>query len=228
MIKKLYELWFWLELSSFRNFEKSEHSDISWFGNLEIGTVQTKSEHLAGMKIKGKNKQTNKQKNKAVLEPWVSPAFVITYLCNHCNIRFDPIPVKVRKRSLTPEWSLTPRLLIIVSKSHENTSKYVDTVTLFAKTWTKGHWPIDDLWPPHLLTSHVWLYPRIIVSKSHGNTSMYVDTINFANYHIHTHNHIVSFWTTFRGDKKQNKTNTKTKNKTKQNKNKKKSPQTWP
>ena len=97
----------------------------------------------------------------------------------------------------------------------ENTSKYVDTVNLFAKTWTKGHWPLDDLWPhicwghrchstqgslcpspmkihqsmwiqwpflqknlnqrsltprwpltPHLLRSHVWLYPRIIVSKS--------------------------------------------------------------
>ena len=39
---------------------------------------------------------------------------------------------------------------------------------------------------PHLLRSHVWLYPRITVSKSHGNTSMYLDTvINFANYHIH-------------------------------------------
>ena len=35
---------------------------------------------------------------------------------------------------------------IIVAKSHENTSKYVDTVTLFAKTWSKGHWPLDDLW----------------------------------------------------------------------------------
>ena len=31
--------------------------------------------------------------------------------------------------------------------SPEHTSKYVDTVTLFAKTWTKGHWPLDDLWP---------------------------------------------------------------------------------
>ena len=31
--------------------------------------------------------------------------------------------------------------------SPENTSKYVDTVTVFAKTWTKGHWPLDDLWP---------------------------------------------------------------------------------
>ena len=41
--------------------------------------------------------------NKAVLEPRVSPAFAITYFCNHCNIRF------------------------------ENTSKYVDTLTLFQK-----------------------------------------------------------------------------------------------
>ena len=30
--------------------------------------------------------------NKAVLEPWVSPAFAITYFCNHCNINFDPKP----------------------------------------------------------------------------------------------------------------------------------------
>ena len=41
--------------------------------------------------------------DKAVLEPRVSPAFVITYFCNHCNIRF------------------------------ENTSKYVDTLTLLKK-----------------------------------------------------------------------------------------------
>ena len=30
--------------------------------------------------------------------------------------------------------------------SPENTSKYMDRVTVFAKTWTKGHWPLDDLW----------------------------------------------------------------------------------
>ena len=60
----------------------------------------------------------------------------------------DPFCENLNQRSLTPRWLLTP----------------------------------------HLLRSHVWLYPRIIVSKSHGNTSMYVDTvINFANYHIHTH-----------------------------------------
>ena len=96
--------------------------------------------------------------NKAILEPRVSSAFAITYLCNHCNIRF------------------------------ENTSKYVDTLTLFSKNLNQRsltpRWPLT----PCLLRSHVWLYPRIIVSKSHGNTSMYVDTvINFANYHIHTY-----------------------------------------
>ena len=133
--------------------------------------------------------------NKAVLEPRVSPAFAITYFCNHCNIRFG------------------------------NTSKYVDTQTLFSKNLNQRS--LTPRWPltPCLLRSHVWLYPRIIVSKSHDNTSMYVDTvINFAKYHIHTHtyyvhtthilhtyyvhityrmsDHIVSYWTQFRRDKK--------------------------
>ena len=151
-------------------------------------------------------------KNKAFLEPRVSPAFTITYFCNfcnHCNIRLDPIPVKVDVQSTQGHHVQFP--------------------------WTKGHWPLDDLWPqvcwghmcdstqgslwlssmkmhrsmwiqwpffknlnqrsliprwpltPHLLRSDVWLYPRIIMSKSHGNRSMYVDTvINFAKYHIHT------------------------------------------
>ena len=31
--------------------------------------------------------------------------------------------------------------------SPEHTWKYVDTVIFFAKTWTKGHLPLDDLWP---------------------------------------------------------------------------------
>ena len=70
----------------------------------------------------------------------------------------------LKRRSLTPRWPLTPHLLrshvwlyprIIVSKSHEHTWKYVDTVTFFAKkTWTKGHWPLDDLWP-HICWGHM-------------------------------------------------------------------------
>ena len=130
----------------------------------------------------------------------------------------------LNQRSLTPRWPLTPSLFrshvwvyprIIVSKSHKNASKYVDTVTLFSKTWTKGHGPLDHLWP-HVYWGHVWLYPKIIVSKSHGNTQMYVNTvINFAKYHIHTtyihiqtvhttyrmSDHIVSYSTQFRRDK---------------------------
>ena len=122
--------------------------------------------------------------NKAVLEPRVLPAFAFTYFCNHCNIRFDPYQ-NLNQRSLIPRWLLTPSLLrshswhyprIIVSKSHENTSKYVDTVTFF-KTWNQRS--LTPRWPltPSLLRSHVWLSPRIIVSKSHENTSKYVDTV---------------------------------------------------
>ena len=77
----------------------------------------------------------------------------------------DSFCKNLNQRSLTPRWPLTPHLLrsyvwlyprIIVSKSHENTSKYVDT--FFAKkkkkTWTKGHWPLDDLWP-HICWGHM-------------------------------------------------------------------------
>ena len=77
-------------------------------------------------------------------------------------IQWPFLQKNLNQRSLTPRWPLTPHLLrshvwlyprIIVSKSHENTSKYVDTVNLFAKTWTKGHWPLDDLWP-HICWGH--------------------------------------------------------------------------
>ena len=166
----------------------------------------------------------------------------------------DLLCKNLKRRSLTPRWPLTPHLLrshvwlyprIIVSKSHENTLKYVDTVTLFAKTWTKGQWPLDDLWAhilsfmrdstqgslcpspmkihqsmciqwpflqkknlnqrsltprwpltPHLLRSHVWLYPRIIVSKSHENTSKDVDTVNlFAETWTKGHWPLDDLWT---------------------------------
>ena len=164
---------------------------------------------------------------------------------------------------------LYPR--IIVSKSHENTSKYVDTVTFFAKkTWTKGHWPLDDLWPhicwgqmcdstqgslcpspmkihqsmwiqwtfllklgpkvidplydlwPHICWGHMcdstqgslcpspmgihqcmWIQWSILQKLPHTYTYILHTYI-----HIHTHttyrisDHIVSFWTTFRWDKK--------------------------
>ena len=58
---------------------------------------------------------------------------------------FDPISVEVTCVTLPTDHCV---------QSHDNTSKYVDTVTLFAKTWTKGHWPLDDLWP-HMCLGHM-------------------------------------------------------------------------
>ena len=69
-----------------------------------------------------------------------------SYFCNHCNIRFENTSKYVvdtltlfsknlNQRSLAPRWPLTPCLLrshvwlyprITVSKSHDNTSMYVD------------------------------------------------------------------------------------------------------
>ena len=75
----------------------------------------------------------------------------------------DSFCKNLNQRSVTPRWPLTPHLLrsymwlyprIIVSKSHENTLKYVDTLTFFAKTWSKSHWPLDDLWP-HICWGHM-------------------------------------------------------------------------
>ena len=99
----------------------------------------------------------------------------------------------LNQRLLTAIWPLTSHLLrsyvwlyprIIVSKSHENTSKYVDTVTFFAKNLKRrsltSRWPLT----PHLLRSHVRLYPRIIVSKCHENTLKYVDTVTLFAKHL--------------------------------------------
>ena len=67
----------------------------------------------------------------------------------------------------------------IVSKSHENTSKYMDTVTLFSKTWTKGHWPLDDLDPTSVEVICVTL-PKdhcVKVSWEYINVCGYSDNI---------------------------------------------------
>ena len=76
----------------------------------------------------------------------------------------DPFCKNLNQRSLTPRWPLTPHLWrshvwlypkIIVSKSHENTSKYVDTLTFFAKKLEpKVIDPLDDLWH-HICWGHM-------------------------------------------------------------------------
>ena len=72
----------------------------------------------------------------------------------------------LNQNSLTPRWLLIPRLLrshgwlyprIIVSKSHENTSKYVDTVTLFSKNLNQRsltpRWPLTHICWGHMCDS---------------------------------------------------------------------------
>ena len=90
-------------------------------------------------------------------------------------------PKNLNQRSLTPRWPLTPYLLrshvwlysrIIVSKSHDNTLMYVDTVINFAKY-------------------HI-----------HTHTTYYVHTTCTYYVHItyRVSDHIVSYWTQFRRD----------------------------
>ena len=62
--------------------------------------------------------------NKAVLEPRVSPAFAITYFAI---------------------------IVILDLKIHQ--SMWIHW-PFFPKTWTKGHWPLDDLWP-HVCWGHM-------------------------------------------------------------------------
>ena len=110
---------------------------------------------------------------------------------------FAPLPFRPKTRRFSNHESrLLSRLhtfaIIVIFNRFENTSKYVDTLTLFSKNLNQRS--LTPRWPltPCLLRSDVWLYPRIIVSKSHDDTSMYVDTvINFANYHIHTYTYYV-------------------------------------
>ena len=132
-----------------------------------------------------------------------------------------PFLQKLEPKIIDPRWPLTPHLLrshvwlyprIIVSKSHENTSKYVDTVTLFAKTWTKGHWPLVDLWP-HICWGHMCdstqgsLCP-MDQSPMGIHQCMWIQwsILQITTYILRTtyrmSDHIVSFWTQFRRDNK--------------------------
>ena len=96
---------------------------------------------------------------------WLYPRIIVPKSHGNTSMYVDTVInfVNYHPKVIDPRWPLTPHLLksyvwlyprIIVSKSHENTSKYVDTETLFAKTWTKGHWPLDDLWP-HICWGHM-------------------------------------------------------------------------
>ena len=143
-----------------------------------------------------KKKKKNLTK-RSMTHRWPLTHFCWGHMCDSTQGSLYPSPMKIcqsmwiqwpffkilEQRSLTPWWPLTPSLLrsyvwlyprIIESKSHENTSKYVDTVTLFSKPWTKGHWPLDDLWPRicwgHMCdssSSWAWFFSLFFIRKFH-------------------------------------------------------------
>ena len=86
----------------------------------------------------------------------------------------------------------------------------------FPKTWTKGHWPLDDLWP-HVCWGHMCdsTQGSLCPSPMTIHQCMWIQwSILQITTYIHTHttyilhttyrmsDHIVSYWTQFRRDKK--------------------------
>ena len=85
----------------------------------------------------------------------------------------------------------------------------------FPKTWTKGHWPLDDLWPhvcwghmcdstqgslcPSPMTIHqcMWIQWSIL----QNTTYIHIHTYTYIHTTYRMSDHIVSYWTQFRRDK---------------------------
>ena len=68
----------------------------------------------------------------------------------------------------------------------------MNTVDLFAKTWTKGHWPLDDLWP-HICWGHMCdsTQGSLCPSPMGIHQCMWIQWWILQNYHIHTHTYYV-------------------------------------
>ena len=118
--------------------------------------------------------------------------------------------------------SITFNLKLWGSNLNLNTSKHIDTLNLFSKSFNQRSMTPTRPLTLLLLRFPVWLYPRIIVSKSHRDASIYVDTeVNFVKlntctiiaqctyyiYIVHTIHNIQNewshgpFWTKFRWDR---------------------------
>ena len=82
-----------------------------------------------------------------------------------------------------------------LAKSHENTSAYVDTVTLFSKTWTKGHWPLDDLWS-HVCWGHMCDCTQGLLCPSLIHQCMWIrwSILQNTTYYIHTTYYVQNEW----------------------------------
>ena len=88
------------------------------------------------------------------------------------------------------------------------------------KTWTKGHWPLDDLWPhvcwghmcdsiqgslcPSPMTIHqcMWIQWSILQNTTYILHTTYILRTYYGHTTYRMSDHIVSYWTQFRWDKK--------------------------
>ena len=86
----------------------------------------------------------------------------------------------------------------------------------FPKTWTKGHWPLDDLWPhvcwrystqgslcPSPMGIHqcMWIQWSILQITTYIYTHTYILRTYYGDTTYRRSDHIVSYWTQFRRDK---------------------------
>ena len=95
---------------------------------------------------------------------WLYPRIIVSKshentLCGYS----DRFCKNLNQRSVTPRWPLTPHLLSLMCDSTQGSlcpspmkihqSMWTQWPFL-QKTWTKGHWPLDDLWP-HIRWGHM-------------------------------------------------------------------------
>ena len=125
---------------------------------------------------------------------------------NYPKMTFDPTSVEVTCVTLPKDH------FIQFPWKYVKVSGYSD---VFSKTWTKGHGPLDDLWPQvcwghmcdatqgSLCPSPIGIHQCMWIQWSilQNSTPLYIHTT----YILHTtytmSDHIVSFWTKFRRDK---------------------------
>ena len=131
--------------------------------------------HINYQKKKNKNKNKKKKNQSGSSHTFgiivILHSKYIIQVCEYSDPFFQKLDPKVidpmtfNPKSVKVKCVTLPKVL--VSKSHENTSKHVDTVTRFCKNLNQRS--LTPRWhkTPCLLRLHVWLYPRIIVSKSH-------------------------------------------------------------
>ena len=118
---------------------------------------------------------------KAVLKPRVSPAFAITYFCNHCNIRFDPIPAKIWTKGHLP----LDDLWLQVCWRHMCTSP----MKIHQSMWIQ--WPFFQKLEPKVTDRYMTFDPKSIevtcvtLPKDHCNQISW-EYIKVCGYRLHT------------------------------------------